>query len=75
MQVVKHGCIGNAWMNGLPSANLLLLLALVNKSFTLLQPPLGDPLYYIHIQETNMENTQSSITKQFHSNNIQVLVV
>ena len=25
MQVVKHGCIGNAWMNGLPGINNIIL--------------------------------------------------
>ena len=35
---------------------------------------LGDPLYYTYIQSINMENIQSPITKQFHSNNFQVLV-
>ena len=41
----------------------------------LAQPPLDDLLYYTYIQEKNMENIQPSITKQWHLNNIQVLVV
>ena len=53
---------------------LALVLGLGQQILHLAQPPLDDPLYYKHIQEINMENTQSTITKQFHSNNFQVLV-